>query len=80
MEQKGKSRLGRYRAKVEEEMTDFAITMEERIKDGWTDEKRFETFKEYLCRAADQTLGRANGRVQGWEGQMKFKGMVGPRG
>ena len=39
-------------------MTDFAITMEERIKDGWTAEKRFETFKEHLRRAADQTLGK----------------------
>ena len=55
-------------------MTDFAITMEERIKDGWTAEKRFETFKEHLCRAANQTLGRikcgkGKRNLKGWWGQ-----------
>ena len=65
MEQKGKADWAGYRAKVEEQMTDFAITMEERIKDGWTAEKRFETFKEHLRSAAKKHLeelnvGRAN--------------------
>ena len=60
-----------YRAKVEEEMTDFSITMEEMIQDRWTAEKRFETFKVHLCRAADQTLrrikcGKGRRNLKGW--------------
>ena len=49
-----------YRARIEDEMNDFAMEMVVDISEEWTPKKRFERLKEYLTRAADQTRGRIN--------------------
>ena len=41
-------------------MNDFAMEMVVDTSEEWTAKKRFERFREYLTRAADQTLGESN--------------------
>ena len=51
-------------------MNDFAMEMVMDTSEEWTAKKRFERFKEYLTRAADQTLGR----IKCGKGKRKLKG------
>ena len=50
-------------------MNDFAMEMVVDTSEEWTAKKRFERFKEYLTRAADQTLGR----IKCGKGKRKLK-------
>ena len=51
-------------------MNDFAMEMVIDTSEVWTAKKWFERFKEYLTRAADQTLGR----IKCGKGKRKLKG------
>ena len=44
--------------RIEDKMNEFATEMVVDTSEEWTAKKQFESFKEYLTMAADQTLGR----------------------